>query len=173
MKRIPLSSTLYSSNHHPARHKACYMQGAMDGEDHESPVIMLVPNGGESDYYEMTSLLGNDNTHTISSVTNLKQRSSSPSPSAWSATTVTSGTVDRSSSRRNDDDDNDTRRSHALFLKTAFWITAWYLTSLATLFLNKIILSRPNSSVHVLGMCQMTLPRFWVGGVHLVVQDFF
>lgn len=30
------------------------------------------------------------------------------------------------------------------------------MTSLATLFLNKIILSRPSSSVHVLGMCQMT-----------------
>ena len=48
------------------------------------------------------------------------------------------------------------QRSRTLYLKTAFWITAWYSTSLATLFLNKIILSRPNSSVHVLGMCQMT-----------------
>lgn len=47
-------------------------------------------------------------------------------------------------------------RSRTLFLKTAFWITCWYGTSLATLFLNKIILSRPGSSVHVLGMCQMT-----------------
>ncbi len=47
-------------------------------------------------------------------------------------------------------------RSQTLYLKTAFWLTAWYSTSLATLFLNKIILSRPNSSVHVLGMCQMT-----------------
>lgn len=47
-------------------------------------------------------------------------------------------------------------RSKTLFLKTAFWITAWYATSLATLFLNKIILSRKGSSVHVLGMCQMT-----------------
>jgi len=47
-------------------------------------------------------------------------------------------------------------RSKALFFKTAFWITCWYSTSLATLFLNKIILSKPNSSVHVLGMCQMT-----------------
>ena len=150
MKRIPLSSQPHSIKPTgPPCSTQGLLQGAMDGEDHESPVIMLVPNGGESDYYEMTSLLGNDNTHTISSVTNLKQRSSSPSPSA-------SGTVDRSSSRRNDDDDNDTRRSHALFLKTAFWMTAWYLTSLATLFLNKIILSRPNSSVHVLGMCQMT-----------------
>lgn len=35
-------------------------------------------------------------------------------------------------------------------------LQCWYGTSLATLFLNKIILSRPNSSVHVLGMCQMT-----------------
>ena len=48
------------------------------------------------------------------------------------------------------------QRSKTLYLKTAFWLTIWYSTSLATLFLNKIILSRPNSSVHVLGMCQMT-----------------
>eukprot|EP00986_Skeletonema_menzelii_P014893 scaffold10550_cov119-Skeletonema_menzelii.AAC.5 len=48
------------------------------------------------------------------------------------------------------------KRSKALFFKTAFWISAWYSTSLATLFLNKIILSRKGSSVHVLGMCQMT-----------------
>ena len=47
-------------------------------------------------------------------------------------------------------------RSKKLFIKTAFWITAWYGTSLATLFLNKIILSRDGSSVHILGMCQMT-----------------
>ena len=47
-------------------------------------------------------------------------------------------------------------RSRTLLLQTAFWISAWYGTSLATLFLNKIILSRPGSSVHVLGMCQMT-----------------
>eukprot|EP01082_Thalassiosira_pseudonana_P005820 g5535.t1 g5535 contig2:727806-729308(+) len=47
-------------------------------------------------------------------------------------------------------------RSRRLFLQTAFWITCWYGTSLATLFLNKIILSRPGASVHVLGMCQMT-----------------
>ncbi|KAL7540670.1 hypothetical protein ACHAWF_006750 [Thalassiosira exigua] len=47
-------------------------------------------------------------------------------------------------------------RSRTLFLKTAFWIACWYGTSLATLFLNKIILSREGSSVHVLGMCQMT-----------------
>lgn len=54
------------------------------------------------------------------------------------------------------DDENKTIRSRTLFLKTTFWISAWYTTSLTTLFLNKIILSRPNSSVHVLGMCQMT-----------------
>ena len=47
-------------------------------------------------------------------------------------------------------------RSKKLFIKTAFWITCWYGTSLATLFLNKIILSRDGSSVHILGMCQMT-----------------
>mmetsp|Transcript_3795 Transcript_3795/g.4373 ORF Transcript_3795/g.4373 Transcript_3795/m.4373 type:complete len:451 (-) Transcript_3795:50-1402(-) len=50
---------------------------------------------------------------------------------------------------------NDTR-SRTLLMKTAFWIIIWYGCSLATLFLNKIILSRPNASVHVLGMCQMT-----------------
>lgn len=54
------------------------------------------------------------------------------------------------------DDENKTIRSKTLFFKTIFWISAWYTTSLTTLFLNKIILSRPNSSVHVLGMCQMT-----------------
>ena len=47
-------------------------------------------------------------------------------------------------------------RSKKLFIKTTFWITCWYGTSLATLFLNKIILSRNGSSVHILGMCQMT-----------------
>lgn len=51
---------------------------------------------------------------------------------------------------------NNDIRSKKLFIKTAFWITAWYGTSLATLFLNKIILSRDGSSVHILGMCQMT-----------------
>ena len=53
-------------------------------------------------------------------------------------------------------DSNSDRRSRALLFKTAFWIACWYLTSLATLFLNKIILSRKGSSVHVLGICQMT-----------------
>lgn len=69
----------------------------------------------------------------------------------------------RSISAGNDDDADDTKnnsdsdvRSRTLFLKTAFWITCWYGTSLATLFLNKIILSRPDSNVHILGMCQMT-----------------
>ncbi|KAL3778384.1 hypothetical protein HJC23_003193 [Cyclotella cryptica] len=64
---------------------------------------------------------------------------------------------------RNYNDADDTKnssqgdaRSRSLFLQTAFWITCWYGTSLATLFLNKIILSRPGASVHVLGMCQMT-----------------
>ena len=68
---------------------------------------------------------------------------------------------DDSQSAPSDADDTKTNserdvRSRALFLKTAFWITCWYGTSLATLFLNKIILSREGSSVHVLGMCQMT-----------------
>lgn len=61
-----------------------------------------------------------------------------------------------SSLSKKDNTKNNDARSKTLFLKTAFWITAWYSTSLATLFLNKIILSRKGSSVHVLGMCQMT-----------------
>ena len=52
-------------------------------------------------------------------------------------------------------------------------MTAWYLTSLATLFLNKIILSRPNSSVHVLGMCQMTTAAVLGGWSAFGIQDFF
>ena len=60
-------------------------------------------------------------------------------------------------------DKHNDKRSKALFLKTAFWITAWYFCSLATLFLNKIILSRKGSSVHVLGMCQMTTAAI-IGG---------
>ncbi|KAL7467466.1 hypothetical protein ACHAXS_007715 [Conticribra weissflogii] len=79
------------------------------------------------------------------------------------------------------DDADDTKtnpendiRSRKLFLQTAFWLCCWYGTSLATLFLNKIILSRPNSSVHVLGMCQMTAAALlggWsaYGGVDWVV----
>ena len=60
--------------------------------------------------------------------------------------------ADADETKNNSDSDV---RSRTLLLKTAFWLTAWYGTSLATLFLNKIILSR-NASVHVLGMCQMT-----------------
>ena len=71
------------------------------------------------------------------------------------ADTTTTTTKDHDADNTKNNSESD-RRSKALFLKTAFWITCWYGTSLATLFLNKIILSRPGSSVHVLGMCQMT-----------------
>ena len=39
--------------------------------------------------------------------------------------------------------------------KIAFWMGAWYLCSLVTLFMNKIILSDLGGDVHVLGLCQM------------------
>ncbi|KAL3783665.1 hypothetical protein ACHAWO_000786 [Cyclotella atomus] len=76
-------------------------------------------------------------------------------------TAISHGHDDLSATPQYDADNTKNRsqndvRSRSLFLQTAFWITAWYGTSLATLFLNKIILSRPGSSVHVLGMCQMT-----------------
>jgi len=69
--------------------------------------------------------------------------------------------IDGSSALLEDADDTKNNsesdiRSRTLFLKTAFWISCWYSTSLATLFLNKIIIERPGSSVHILGMCQMT-----------------
>jgi len=67
-----------------------------------------------------------------------------------------STTNNNSSATKKDNNKHNDKRSKTLFLETAFWITAWYTTSLATLFLNKIILSRKGSSVHVLGMCQMT-----------------
>eukprot|EP00985_Skeletonema_marinoi_P029529 scaffold28113_cov146-Skeletonema_marinoi.AAC.1 len=67
-----------------------------------------------------------------------------------------STTTNNSSATKKDNNKHNDKRSKTLFLKTAFWISAWYTTSLATLFLNKIILSRKGSSVHVLGMCQMT-----------------
>jgi len=73
-------------------------------------------------------------------------------------TTLSSSTTTTSNHSKlmGDSTSKSDQRSKTLYLKTAFWLTAWYSTSLATLFLNKIILSRPNSSVHVLGMCQMT-----------------
>ena len=37
----------------------------------------------------------------------------------------------------------------------AFWMGSWYLCSLVTLFMNKIILSDLGGDVHVLGLCQM------------------
>ena len=91
-----------------------------------------------------------------SSVTNIKQQRLrfSSLASLSSSSSSAAATFDRTNSDANDKRDDG--RSRALFLKTMFWITAWYSTSLATLFLNKIILSRPDSSVHVLGMCQMT-----------------
>ena len=39
--------------------------------------------------------------------------------------------------------------------KIAFWMGSWYLCSLVTLFMNKIILSDLGGDVHVLGLCQM------------------
>jgi solute carrier family 35 protein E2 len=90
-----------------------------------------------------------------SSVTNIKQqRLLSSSLTFPSSSSSSAAALDRKNGDANDKRNDVRSRSH--FLKTAFWITAWYGTSLATLFLNKIILSRPDSSVHVLGMCQMT-----------------
>lgn len=110
--------------------------------------------------YEMSSLLGSGNNsdgqhaNKTSVMTNKKQqrlRSSSHSSSSMASTSASPSSAAAVVDRKDDDG-----RSRALFLKTAFWLTIWYGTSLATLFLNKIILSRPNTSVHVLGMCQMT-----------------
>mmetsp|Transcript_35516 Transcript_35516/g.74838 ORF Transcript_35516/g.74838 Transcript_35516/m.74838 type:complete len:170 (+) Transcript_35516:204-713(+) len=72
---------------------------------------------------------------------------------------VSISAIDRNNDANNADTDDTKNNSKSdvqsctLFLKMAFWIACWYSTSLATLFLNKIILSREGSSVHVLGMC--------------------
>jgi solute carrier family 35 protein E2 len=79
-----------------------------------------------------------------------EQSQSAADEAVSSSKAISHGTTD------DDDTKNNDIRSRTLFLQTAFWITMWYSTSLATLFLNKIILSRKGSSVHVLGMCQMT-----------------
>lgn len=118
------------------------------------------------DHYEMNSLLpgkggGGGGSHPKSSP---KKHAHSLKYKHKSSSDLPFGDGRRSSVDSGDDNDADNTknssshdvRSKALFFKTAFWIACWYGTSLATLFLNKIILSRPGSSVHVLGMCQMT-----------------
>ena len=118
------------------------------------------------DHYEMSSLLDNSS---ISSkdkqqpTINAKKKKNIRQLKFKSSNILDSNSSNSNSNSNNQDADNtknnsefSDRRAKALFLKTAFWITCWYGTSLATLFLNKIILSKPGSSVHVLGMCQMT-----------------
>ena len=131
------------------------------------------------DEYELSSLLlgndynvgggggggGGEQYAKKSSVTNIKQQrlwSSSVAPPSSSSSYVAAAAFDRKNSYT--DDKLDDGRSRAVFVKTAFWITAWYGTSLAILFQNNIILSRPDSSGHVLEMCQMTARRSWWGG---------
>ena len=38
-----------------------------------------------------------------------------------------------------------------------FWMSAWYLCSLGTLFMNKIILTRIEGRAHMLGIVQMMM----------------
>ncbi|KAL9183120.1 hypothetical protein ACHAXT_004907 [Thalassiosira profunda] len=129
---------------------ATYASNASNASNHSHSSGRRHPNqrSGDLDHideehgYEMSSLLKNEHggkpgkmRHKNSAL--IEHGDGPPSPSG-------------------DGDKTADGRSKTLFLKTAFWITCWYGTSLATLFLNKIILSRPNSSVHVLGMCQMT-----------------
>lgn len=45
----------------------------------------------------------------------------------------------------------------AHYKQIIFWMSAWYLCSLGTLFMNKIILTKLNGRVHILGMVQMTM----------------
>lgn len=54
----------------------------------------------------------------------------------------------------------DSDRDHAgsqYYIKVAFWMMAWYLTSLCTLFMNKIILTTPGGDKYVLGVTQMCM----------------
>ena len=97
------------------------------------------------------SLLRSDSSEKKGSLSNKKNKLKHKS----STLSIDNGNNHNNKSNRDTPNKQD-HRSKALFFKTAFWITCWYSTSLATLFLNKIILSKPNSSVHVLGMCQMT-----------------
>lgn len=111
------------------------------------------------DNYELTSLLSDtsgDNQHSPSKVKK-HQRPKNKFTASIDEDDNDSmlAIMDRDADDTKNNSESD-KRSKALFLKTAFWITCWYGTSLATLFLNKIILSREGSSVHVLGMCQMT-----------------
>mmetsp|Transcript_35517 Transcript_35517/g.74843 ORF Transcript_35517/g.74843 Transcript_35517/m.74843 type:complete len:182 (+) Transcript_35517:204-749(+) len=135
-------------------------------------------HGVKYDHRKMTSLLrdnhhnnhGNGGVGTMSSplrpqshaiskkqrYTNNNKSSSSNSSVSISAGDGNNNNDDNNNNADADDTKNNSEsdvRSRILFLKTAFWITCWYSTSLATLFLNKIILSREGSSVHVLGMC--------------------
>ena len=108
---------------------------------------------GISNYELNRSLLRSDSGEKKGSLSNKKNKKLKHKLSTLS--------IDNGNNHNNNNNSRDTpnkqdHRSKALFFKTAFWITCWYSTSLATLFLNKIILSKPNSSVHVLGMCQMT-----------------
>jgi solute carrier family 35 protein E2 len=41
--------------------------------------------------------------------------------------------------------------------KVVFWMSAWYLCSLGTLFMNKVILTRLDGRAHMLGIVQMTM----------------
>jgi hypothetical protein len=43
------------------------------------------------------------------------------------------------------------------YLVLGFWMMSWYITSLCTLFMNKIILSTPGGDKYVLGVTQMCM----------------
>jgi solute carrier family 35 protein E2 len=135
-RRVPMSSA--KSNEHSGLSKS---RRALDKLDDES---------GSLEYeYELASSLNDEKK--LGSGTAISHGNDDEEKAHVSAPPI----------NRNDADDTKNSsdsdvRSRSLFLHTAFWITCWYGTSLATLFLNKIILSRPGSSVHVLGMCQMT-----------------
>eukprot|EP00041_Stephanoeca_diplocostata_P016423 m.323706 g.323706 ORF g.323706 m.323706 type:complete len:323 (-) comp20359_c6_seq4:278-1246(-) len=43
------------------------------------------------------------------------------------------------------------------YTRVAFWMSAWYITSLVTLFMNKIILTSPGGDKYVLGVTQMCM----------------
>eukprot|EP00581_Thalassiosira_minuscula_P015909 CAMPEP_0183719998 /NCGR_PEP_ID=MMETSP0737-20130205/12747_1 /TAXON_ID=385413 /ORGANISM="Thalassiosira miniscula, Strain CCMP1093" /LENGTH=510 /DNA_ID=CAMNT_0025949797 /DNA_START=127 /DNA_END=1655 /DNA_ORIENTATION=+ len=141
-------STNHSNGSNSRRIHKKHMDNNMDHIDEEHGYY----SHNNKDHYERNALLPNKNAPQHSSIVNKKLKHKS---------SVVADSSKNSDGERSDGDDTNNKsqsdvRSRALFLKTAFWITCWYATSLATLFLNKIILSRPNSSVHVLGMCQMT-----------------
>mmetsp|Transcript_8405 Transcript_8405/g.21440 ORF Transcript_8405/g.21440 Transcript_8405/m.21440 type:complete len:314 (+) Transcript_8405:195-1136(+) len=43
------------------------------------------------------------------------------------------------------------------YMKVGFWMMSWYLTSMCTLFMNKIILTSPGGDKYVLGVTQMCM----------------